>query len=78
MNDAVNHPHHYTEGNIEAIDAISASMSYSEFRGYLKGNCLKYIWRYDKKGAAIEDLSKAVWYLNKLIDTLDERSNNER
>ena len=65
--DTVNKPPHYNTGKLECIDAIEASMSYSEFNGYLKGNALKYLWRYNYKGKPIEDLQKAQWYLNKLI-----------
>ena len=65
--DAVAHPDHYNTGAIECIDAIKASMSQTEFKGYLKGNLEKYIWRYNYKGKPIEDLRKARWYLNKLI-----------
>ena len=65
--DDVNYPQHYNEGGIEAIDAIKASMSSLEFKGYLKGNVLKYVWRYTYKDKPIEDLNKAKWYLEKLI-----------
>jgi hypothetical protein len=65
--DNVNNPQHYNTGSIECIDAIKESMTNSQFRGYLKGNCMKYLWRYDYKGKAKEDLEKAGWYLNKLI-----------
>lgn len=65
--DNVNNPQHYNTGNIECIEAIAESMSNEQFRGYLKGNCMKYLWRYDYKGKAAEDLEKAGWYLNKLI-----------
>ena len=64
--DPVNHPAHYTRGGIECIDAIKASMSPAEFRGFLKGNAMKYIWRYDAKGKPVEDLDKAMWYLTRL------------
>ena len=64
--DVVNNPDHYNTGNIECIDAIEESMSSVAFKGYLKGNCLKYLWRYDYKGKQVEDLQKAGWYLNKL------------
>lgn len=67
MSDNVNHPEHYTQGGIECIDAIKASMTREEFVGYLKGNCLKYLWRYRNKGKAQEDLKKAQWYLDKLV-----------
>lgn len=64
--DNVNHPSHYTTGDIECIDAIEASMSEQEFKGYLKGNCIKYLWRYRNKGGK-EDLQKAQWYLDRLV-----------
>jgi len=63
--DMVNSPPHYNDGEIECIDAIEASMTKEAFRGYLKGNMLKYIWRYENKGGK-EDLDKADWYLTKL------------
>ena len=66
-NDPVNYPSHYNNGKVEAIEAIEASMSAKEFRGYLKGAILKYIWRYTYKDRALEDLLKARWYLDKLI-----------
>ena len=65
--DPVNNPQHYNSGNIECIEAIQESMSPEAFKGYLKGNTMKYLWRYDYKGKASEDLQKAGWYLNKLI-----------
>lgn len=65
--DAVNSPSHYTDGSIECIDAIESSMNRMEFVGFLKGNVLKYIWRFEKKNQK-EDLLKAQWYLNKLIN----------
>lgn len=66
MNEAVYHPPHYTEGAIECIDAIEASMTPEAFKGFLKGNAMKYLWRYEKKGNANQDLQKAIWYLTKL------------
>lgn len=66
--DWVNKPDHYNKGSIEAIEAIKASMHPQEFKGYLKGNVMKYLWRYEYKGKPVEDLRKAGWYLNKLIE----------
>lgn len=66
--DNVNHPLHYTNGDIECIDAIKASMTTSEFYGYLKGNVIKYLWRYQLKDNPIQDLKKAQWYLERLIE----------
>jgi hypothetical protein len=63
--DLVNRPPHYTAGGIECIDAIRAALTPEEFRGYCKGNALKYVWRERHKGGS-ESLAKAGWYLNKL------------
>lgn len=64
-NDPVNKPSHYTSGGIECIDAIEASMTPEEFKGFLRGNTIKYLWRYQMKGGK-QDLDKADWYLRKL------------
>ena len=64
--DMVNHPPHYTAGGIETIDFIQAKLTPEEFRGYLRGNILKYSSRAGLKGDAAEDLGKMVWYANKL------------
>ena len=70
--DVVNSPEHYRQGGIEAIDAIQASMTREEFKGYLKANCMKYLWRYRHKGKPVEDLRKAKWYLDRLLIALGE------
>ena len=64
MADSVNSPSHYA-GEVECIDAIKSSMSHEAFKGYLKGNIIKYIWRFERKNGH-EDLLKAQWYINKL------------
>lgn len=69
MTDNVNHPAHYTQGGIECIEAIKASMTPEAFRGYLKGNVEKYMWRFEQKGG-LESLQKAQWYLNRLIEEI--------
>lgn len=68
--DLVNYPPHYASGAIECIEAIEAQLTPEEYRGYLKGNCVKYQWRERQKGG-VESLKKAQWYLNRLI-ALDE------
>lgn len=70
MSDVVNHPTHYTNGDIECIDAIRASMGKDKFYGYLKGNIIKYLWRYELKEKPVQDLEKAQWYLNRLIQEI--------
>ena len=68
--DLVNQPPHYNQSDIECIEAIEASMAKEAFEGYLKGNVLKYLWRYEKKGGK-QDLDKANWYLTKLRSILE-------
>ena len=72
--DLVNHPPHYMDGGIECIEAIEAQLTPEEFRGYLKGNCAKYLWRERHKGG-IESLKKNSWYLDRLIQ-FDEATQN--
>jgi len=66
--DPVESPVHYNTGSVECIEAIKASMSDTEFKGYLKGNAMKYLWRYAYKGKPVEDLKKAQWYLARLTE----------
>ena len=67
MSDNVNHPSHYTMGGIEVIDAI-----YAWQLDFALGNAIKYIARAGRKDKSkeIEDLEKAVFYLNYKIQTL--------
>lgn len=58
----------YYEGTIEPIEYMSATFTDEEYRGFLKGNIIKYISRAGKKGHAIEDLKKAGVYLEWLIE----------
>lgn len=69
-NDAVNHPSHYTDGNIEVIDFIE-----DKGFGYCLGNAIKYISRAGKKDPSkeIEDLQKAIWYINRRISELESK-----
>ena len=70
MTDPVNQPEHYRQGEIECIDAIQAALTPEEFRGYCKGNVLKYVWRERHKGGS-ESLRKSQWYLARLLGTMD-------
>ena len=69
MSDAIN-PDHYSQGSIECIDAMQIVLTPEEFRGYLKGNVFKYLWREkDKNGN--EDLRKGKSYYDSLIELVD-------
>lgn len=66
VEDMVNNPPHYNKAGIECIDAIAAATG-DGFEYALQANILKYVWRYRYKNG-VEDLKKAQWYLNKLIE----------
>jgi hypothetical protein len=69
VSDNVNHPRHYTEhpSGVECIQ-ITEHMSFN------LGNAVKYIWRADLKGNQVEDLKKAVWYINREIQRISNES----
>mgnify|MGYP001186726184 FL=1 len=67
MTDYVNSPPHYKNGDIQCIQAIESALSPEEFRGFCKGNVIKYTWREQYKGKD-QDLSKALWYLNRYLE----------
>ncbi len=64
-NDLINHPKHYTlhPSGVECIEIV-------EWMNFNRGNAVKYIWRAGEKGDVVEDLKKAVWYLNREIGRL--------
>lgn len=65
--DPVNHPSHYTQGNIECIDAMKAAYGKESVMHFCKCNAFKYQWRFDKKNGE-EDIKKAQWYQNKFLE----------
>jgi hypothetical protein len=67
--DAVHHPSHY-KSHPSGIECIQIT----RHMGFNLGNAMKYIWRADLKNNAIEDLKKAVWYLN---DEIAKRSQSK-
>lgn len=74
--DAVNNPKHYNSGKIEVIDIMEDQLSDVEYRGYIKGQVLKYITREAHKNG-LEDLEKAHWYLTRLINKLKQEEQSE-
>ena len=69
MSDNVNHPRHYTK-HPSGVECIQIT----EHMGFNLGNAVKYIWRADLKGNQIEDLKKAVWYINREIQRISNES----
>jgi len=74
--DNVNHPSHYGQGKIEAIDYISDFLTKEEYQGYLRGNIAKYLHRWPYKNG-IEDLRKAAWYLDRLIGEVEDSNGRQ-
>ena len=70
--DMVNSPSHYQLDGMEAIDIIKAALTPEEYRGFLKGNDLKYIFREPHKGNPVQDVGKHIWYAQRYHDVLLE------
>ena len=74
VEDMVNHPSHYTSGGVECIDAITSALSSYEdsVDSWLVGQVIKYLWRAPLKGKYDEDIKKAQFYLNRLVEKIDK------
>lgn len=81
---SINHPSHYTSGGIECIDAMKAMLTGYEqqqittsyYWHFLAGQVLKYLWRWPLKERPLQDLKKARWYLDRLIDDVESQDKN--
>ena len=67
LGEKVNHPKHYNMGKIEVIDAIE-----EWGLGFSDGNAIKYVARHAHKANPIEDIKKAIWYLNRHLRNLEK------
>ncbi len=65
QHDAVNHPKHYTD-HPSGVECIQIT----EHMNFCLGNAIKYLWRAGEKGDTVEDLQKAVWYINREIERI--------
>ena len=75
VKDNVNHPSHYTQGAIECIDAIKEAVKgLLGIEAVCTANIIKYVWRWKFKNG-VEDLRKARWYLDRLIDEVSNPKN---
>jgi len=66
MTDMVNHPTHYIS-HPSGVETIQIT----EHMNFCLGNAIKYIMRSELKGKQVEDLKKAIWYINREIDRLE-------
>lgn len=72
--DAIN-PSHYKHSGIETIDYMKAVSTEEEFKGHLRLTAIKYISRLGKKDCPKQEIKKAMWYLNKLLEEYEAESN---
>lgn len=67
---------HYMAGGLEVIDILKAKLTGEQFQGFLRGNALKYLFRYDHKGTPVSDLLKATDYLRWLKESVEGRQSD--
>lgn len=81
QNDLVNHPRHYTKGDVECIDALDAAVvGKPPDEAICVANVIKYLWRYEEK-EPLRSLQSARWYLDRLIGKVknrDQGTKNEK
>ena len=72
VDDPVESPSHYSSDKIECVDYLKDNMPFEAYLGGLEWNVKKYLHRWRRKGKPVEDLRKASWYLNRLINELED------
>ena len=70
-NDSVNHPSHYTQGNVECIDAMEMVFGKEAVKHYGLCAMFKYMWRRKDKGNEEQDTAKAEWYFDKFVEIIN-------
>jgi len=70
MSGKVNHPSHYNMGKYECIDVMEDVFGDEAVGNFCMLNAFKYLYRHKHKGG-VEDIKKAVWYLNKYLNFMD-------
>ena len=74
--DEINHPDRYAGGKFECIEVMADVFGKEAVKHFCLLNAFKYIWRQEKKGG-VEDVQKAVWYLNKYIELSQDINEND-
>ena len=73
--DPVNHPYHYTQSKFECIDVMDGIFGVENVKSFCLCNAFKYLFRCKHKNNTVEDIKKAIWYLNKYIQLNSNKSN---
>lgn len=77
MSDNVNKPAHYNAGKVECIDALeAATIGLTGIEAVCTANAIKYLWRWKLKNGS-EDLKKAKWYLDRLLNIVEGKVETE-
>jgi hypothetical protein len=76
MTDNVNHPAHYETGNFECIDVMVETQGKEAVKDFCICNAFKYLYRHRAKNG-MEDIKKAIWYLNKYVELSDPEPKKE-
>lgn len=71
--DIIEKPEHYNYGKVECIDVIKDILGEQGFIDYCHGNAMKYIFRAKHKGKFIENIRKAIWYLNRIVEESENK-----
>lgn len=66
-------PSHYKNGKMDAITVMKNTLTKEEYKGFLKGLIIKYLYRADNKNG-LEDYKKAQWYMNELVKTIEKEN----
>lgn len=76
--DSINHPSHYETGAFECIDVMQESLGLEDTKGFCLCNAFKYLYRCRKKHETpVEDVKKAIWYLNKFLELEGETNDQD-
>lgn len=67
------HPKHYNQGGIECIDAMESAFGTESLISFCLLNAFKYLWRARQKGFFKNDIAKAIWYLQKILEEVEDR-----
>ena len=73
VKDMVNNPPHYTHGGIETIDYMEAKSTPEEFKGHCRLTAIKYLSRSGHKNDELEEAEKALWYNQRLVNTIKKQ-----
>ena len=71
--DSVNHPEHYNQGGIECITAMESAFGEESVISFCLLNAFKYLWRAREKDDFYSNISKAIWYLEYIKETEEEK-----